>query len=57
VTNLKALLSAVVLASAGGACASRLEILAKSAKAKHVGLWGACPHTPYDPYHGIGTRR
>jgi endonuclease YncB( thermonuclease family) len=40
-----------------GKYASRLEILAKSAKAKHLGLWGACPHTPYDPYHGIETRR
>jgi endonuclease YncB( thermonuclease family) len=39
-----------------GEYASRLEILAKSAKAKHRGLWGACPHTPYDPYHGIETR-
>jgi endonuclease YncB( thermonuclease family) len=40
-----------------GEYASRLEILAKSAKAEHVGLWGACPHTRYDPYHGIETRR
>jgi micrococcal nuclease len=40
-----------------GEYASRLEILAKSAKAKHLGLWGACPHTPYDPYEGIETRR
>jgi hypothetical protein len=34
-----------------------LEIVAKSAKAKHLGLWGACPRTRYDPYHGIETRR
>jgi micrococcal nuclease len=40
-----------------GEYASRLEILAKSAKAKHLGLWGACPRTPYDPYHGVETRR
>ena len=40
-----------------GEYASRLEILSKSARAKHLGLWGACPHTAYDPYHGIETRR
>jgi endonuclease YncB( thermonuclease family) len=40
-----------------GKYASRLEIVAKSAKAKHLGLWGACPHTAYNPYHGIETRR
>jgi endonuclease YncB( thermonuclease family) len=40
-----------------GDYASRLESLAKSARTKHLGLLGACPHTPYDPYHGIETRR
>jgi endonuclease YncB( thermonuclease family) len=40
-----------------GRYARRLEILAKSAKATHLGLWGACPRTRYDPYHGIETRR
>ena len=40
-----------------GKYASRLEILAKSARAKHLGLWGACPRTRYDPYSGIETRR
>ena len=40
-----------------GEYASRLEILAKSAKAKHLGLWGACPRTKYDPDHGVETRR
>ena len=40
-----------------GKYASRLEILAKTARAKHLGLWGSCPHTRYDPYRGIGTRR
>jgi endonuclease YncB( thermonuclease family) len=40
-----------------GRHANRLEVLAKRARAKHLGLWGACPGTPYDPYHGIETRR
>jgi len=40
-----------------GIYANRLELLAKRARAKHLGLWGACPRTPYDPYHGVETRR
>jgi endonuclease YncB( thermonuclease family) len=40
-----------------GRYASRLELLAKRARAKHLGLWGACPHTLYEPYHGVETRR
>ena len=40
-----------------GMYASRLEILAKSARAKRLGLWGACPRTRYDPYRGVATRR
>jgi endonuclease YncB( thermonuclease family) len=40
-----------------GRYASRLESLAKHARAKHLGLWGACPRTVYDPEHGIETRR
>jgi endonuclease YncB( thermonuclease family) len=40
-----------------GRYANRLEALAKHARAKHLGLWGACPHTPHDPYHGVETRR
>jgi micrococcal nuclease len=40
-----------------GQYANRLEALAKRARAKHVGLWGACPHTPYDPYRGVETSR
>jgi endonuclease YncB( thermonuclease family) len=40
-----------------GMHASRLEILAKSARRKQLGLWGACPRTPYDPYHAVETRR
>ena len=39
-----------------GQYAARLEALAKRARAKHLGLWGACPHTPYDPYRGVATR-
>ena len=38
-----------------GRYANRLDALAKRARAKHFGLWGACPHTPYDPY-GIDTQ-
>ena len=40
-----------------GMYASKLEILAKSARNKKLGLWGACPNTEYDPYSGIETRR
>jgi micrococcal nuclease len=40
-----------------GRYANRLESLAKRARAKKLGLWRACPHTPYDPYRGIQTRR
>ena len=40
-----------------GRYASELELFAKSAKAKRLGLWGACPRTEYDPYRGIETRR
>jgi endonuclease YncB( thermonuclease family) len=40
-----------------GRYANRLEFLAKRAKARKLGLWNACPHTPYDPYHGVQTRR
>lgn len=34
-----------------------LETLAKRARAKKLGLWKACPHTPYNPYAGVKTRR
>ncbi len=34
-----------------------LEALPKRARAKHLGLWGACPRTKYDPYHGVQTSR
>ena len=40
-----------------GKYAERLEILAKSAKRKRLGLWRACPRTAYDPYRAIETRR
>ena len=40
-----------------GRYAKRLEALAKRARAKHLGLWGACPRTRYDPYLGVETRR
>jgi endonuclease YncB( thermonuclease family) len=40
-----------------GKYANRLEALAKRARAKKLGLWGACPRTPYDPYREIATRR
>ncbi len=40
-----------------GTYANRLEALAKRARAKKLGLWGACPRTVYDPYRGIETRR
>ena len=34
-----------------------LQTLAKGAKARRLGLWGACPRTIYDPYHAVATRR
>lgn len=40
-----------------GMYANRLEALGMRPRAKHLGLWGACPHTPYDPYRRVETRR
>jgi micrococcal nuclease len=40
-----------------GMYASRLEALAKRARTNRLGLWRACPHTVYDPYAGVKTRR
>ena len=40
-----------------GRYATRLELLAKRARAKKLGLWRACPHTPYDAYQDVQTRR
>ncbi len=35
-----------------GRYARRLEALAKRARARKLGLWKACPHTPYNPMRG-----
>jgi endonuclease YncB( thermonuclease family) len=40
-----------------GMYAARLESLARHARARGLGLWGACPGTPYDPEHGVRTGR
>jgi endonuclease YncB( thermonuclease family) len=40
-----------------GRLAARLELLARRARARHLGLWGACPHTQYAPNEGVATRR
>jgi endonuclease YncB( thermonuclease family) len=40
-----------------GRYAALLDRLARQARARHLGLWGACPHTPYDPFRGVDTRR
>jgi micrococcal nuclease len=40
-----------------GMYANRLEALAQRARARRLGLWGACPNTRYDPYSGIETHR
>jgi endonuclease YncB( thermonuclease family) len=40
-----------------GRYANLLERLALRARAKKLGLWGRCPHTPYDPTRGVSTRR
>jgi endonuclease YncB( thermonuclease family) len=38
-----------------GRYASLLERLALNARAKKLGLWGRCPHTPYAPNKGVST--
>ena len=38
-----------------GRFADRLDALARSARVHELGLWGACPGTPYDPYHSVDT--
>jgi micrococcal nuclease len=38
-----------------GRYAGLLEKLAVRARARHLGLWGACPHTPYNPGAGVAT--
>lgn len=40
-----------------GMYANQLEALARRARARKLGLWRACPRTPYDPYRGVDTRR
>lgn len=40
-----------------GMYANRLEALTKRARVKHLGLWGVCPRTKYDPYRGVETQR
>jgi endonuclease YncB( thermonuclease family) len=40
-----------------GRYANLLEARAKRARATKIGLWRACPHTQYNPYAGIQTRR
>ena len=40
-----------------GTYANLLERRAKRARARKLGLWGACPRTRYYPYAGIATRR
>ena len=38
-----------------GKYAALLDRLARHARARHLGLWGACPHTRYDPDRGVAT--
>jgi micrococcal nuclease len=38
-----------------GRYASELVRLARRARARHLGLWGRCPGTPWDPDHGVST--
>lgn len=38
-----------------GRYAALLDRLARQARARHLGLWGACPRTPYDPDRGVAT--
>jgi len=40
-----------------GRFAARLELLARRARARRLGLWGKCPHTPDNPNEGVATRR
>jgi micrococcal nuclease len=38
-----------------GMFAALLDRLARRARTKHLGLWGACPHTRYAPDRGVAT--
>ena len=39
-----------------GRYAGLLDRLARRARAAHLGLWGACPGTPYDPDRKVAAR-
>ncbi len=39
-----------------GMYATLLDTLARRARRLRLGLWGSCPHTPYDPYRKVATR-
>src|SRR5690348_7241321 len=39
-----------------GRYASQIDRFARAARAHHLGLWGACPGTPYDPNHKVAAR-
>jgi micrococcal nuclease len=38
-----------------GKYARLLDHLARRARTLHLGLWGACPRTPYNPDRGVAT--
>lgn len=38
-----------------GRYAALLDRLARHARALHLGLWGACPGTPYEPDRGVDS--
>jgi len=38
-----------------GRYAGLLDRLARRARARHLGLWAACPRTPYHPDRGVAT--
>jgi endonuclease YncB( thermonuclease family) len=40
-----------------GRHARQLDALARRARARHLGLWGRCPGTPYDPDRQVDTGR
>jgi micrococcal nuclease len=40
-----------------GRYAASLDRLARRARARRLGLWGACPGTPYDPDRRVATGR
>ncbi len=38
-----------------GRYAGLLVRLGRRARSRHLGLWGRCPGTPWDPNHGVST--